>query len=96
MEEKKLDKNSIIGFILMGVIFIWMLYINQPTEEEIAAEEAKKEAEAKKAEEEKQNKEKDVTLAQATETMAVAQPGDSLAMVALQNKLGSFAYSLCN
>ena len=92
MEDKKLDKNSIIGFILMGIIFLWMLYINQPTEEQIAAEEAKKEAEAQ-ATKEAPTKTDAVTLSQATETLAVAQPGDSLAMVALQNKLGSFAYS---
>ena len=38
MEEKKFDLNSIIGFVLIGAIFIWMLYLQQPTEEEIAAQ----------------------------------------------------------
>ena len=40
MEEKKFDLNSIIGFVLIGAIFIWMLYLQQPTQEEIAAQEA--------------------------------------------------------
>ena len=38
MEEKKLDLNSIIGFVLIFGILIWMMYQNQPTEKEIAAE----------------------------------------------------------
>ena len=36
MEEKKIDIQSIIGFILIGGILIWMLYTNsleQPKEE---------------------------------------------------------------
>ena len=41
MEEKKFDINSIIGFVLIGGILLWMLYLNQPTEEEIQAEKAK-------------------------------------------------------
>ena len=42
MEEKKLDLNSIIGFILIAGILIFMLYQNRPTPEEIAAEEKAK------------------------------------------------------
>ena len=43
MENKKLDLNSIIGFALIFGILIWIMYANQPTNEEIAAEKAKKE-----------------------------------------------------
>lgn len=43
MEEKKLDLNSIIGFVLIFGILIWIIYNNQPTEKEIAAEKAKNE-----------------------------------------------------
>ena len=35
MEEKKLDLNSIIGFVLISGILIWMLYSNAPTPEEL-------------------------------------------------------------
>jgi len=35
MENKKFDLNSLIGFILIGGILIWMLYRNAPTEEEL-------------------------------------------------------------
>lgn len=38
MEEKKLDVNSIIGFVLIFGILIYMFYINQPTPEELAAQ----------------------------------------------------------
>lgn len=38
MEEKKLDTNSIIGFMLIGAILLYMLWQNQPTPEQIAAQ----------------------------------------------------------
>ena len=43
MEEKKFDFNTIIGFVLIGGILLFMLYQNQPTPEELEAEKAKKE-----------------------------------------------------
>jgi YidC/Oxa1 family membrane protein insertase len=93
MEEKKFDLNSIIGFVLIGAIFIWMLYLQQPTEEEIAAEEAKIEAAAKEATLAEQAKETDVTLTKAVQEITSVAATDSLGYVQLQNKLGSFAYS---
>ena len=42
MEEKKFDIKSLIGFTLIFGILMWMMYSNQPTEEELA-EKAKKE-----------------------------------------------------
>jgi len=42
MEEKKLDLNSIIGFVLIFGILIWIMYQNQPTEAQIKADKAKK------------------------------------------------------
>ncbi len=90
MENKKFDLNSLIGFLLIGGILIWMLYLNKPSEEEIA-EEARVEAEAAKAAAEKQAADT-TTLTEATQEMAAA-PNDSLAMVQLASKLGSFSYS---
>jgi YidC/Oxa1 family membrane protein insertase len=52
MEEKKLDLNSIIGFVLISGLLIWMLYSNAPTPEELEAEKAKKEQVEKAKEEE--------------------------------------------
>ena len=39
MEEKKLDINSIIGFVLIFGILMYMLWQNQPTPEEVAEQE---------------------------------------------------------
>ncbi|MFT4674111.1 MAG: YidC/Oxa1 family membrane protein insertase [Saprospiraceae bacterium] len=93
MEEKKFDLNSIIGFVLIGAIFIWMLYLQQPTEEEIAAEEAKIEAAAKAAKETSELAENDITLNAATTAMSAVTATDSIGLRKLQNRLGSFAYS---
>ncbi|MFT5678295.1 MAG: YidC/Oxa1 family membrane protein insertase [Planctomycetota bacterium] len=91
MEKSKFDLNSIIGFLLIGGILIWMLYLNKPSEEEILAEEAKIEAAAEALAEANKAKES-TTLTEATEQMAIA-PNDSVAMLQLSSKLGSFAYS---
>ncbi len=40
MEENKFDLNTFIGFMLIGAILLWMLYQNQPTEQELLAEAA--------------------------------------------------------
>jgi len=87
MEEKKFDLNSIIGFVLIFGILIWIMYQNQPSDASIAAEKAKKEQLAKT---ENANK---VVATQAAATPAVVMAGDSTQMVQLQKKLGGFAYS---
>lgn len=53
MEEKKFDLNSLIGFILIGGILVYMLYLQQPTPEEIEAEKQKTEQLSKEAEKKK-------------------------------------------
>ncbi len=86
MEEKKLDLNSIIGFVLIFGILIWIMYQNKPSEATIAAEKAKKELVAK------ENANKAVTT-QAAATPAVVIAGDSTQLAQAQKTLGSFAYS---
>jgi YidC/Oxa1 family membrane protein insertase len=86
MEEKKLDLNSIIGFVLISGLLIWMLYSNAPTPEELEAEKAKKEQVEKAKEEEPA---KIVSPSTPAEIVAV----DSLKQNALQAQLGAFAYS---
>jgi YidC/Oxa1 family membrane protein insertase len=93
MEEKKFDVNSLIGFVLIGAILVWMLYLNKPTEEEIQAEKAKTEAAAKENLAAEQVESKEVTIEEATQELSVANTGDSLALDKLKNILGSFAYS---
>lgn len=53
MQEKKFDKNQLIGFVLMLAIFAGYWFLTKPTEEEI--EKAKQEQLAKEQEEAKAN-----------------------------------------
>ncbi|CAD0009008.1 membrane protein insertase YidC [Flavobacterium chungangense] len=87
MEEKKFDLNSIIGFVLIFGILIWIMYQNKPSEKEIAAEKAKKELVAKQQAQEKADKTKTAVLPVA------ATPGDTVQLAQLQKTLGGFAYS---
>src|SRR5690554_1835095 len=92
MEQKKFDINSFLGFILIGGILIWMLYLNQPTEEELQ-ERARTEAAAKERDAKKEEP-SDITLANAIlDSSGTNNSSDSLALEQLKNKLGSFAYS---
>ncbi|WP_166925854.1 membrane protein insertase YidC [Flavobacterium poyangense] len=88
MEEKKLDLNSIIGFVLIFGILIWIMYQNQPSDKEIAAEKAKKELVAKQEAQAKADKTKTTAL-----PVATATPGDTVQLAQLQKTLGGFAYS---
>ena len=88
MEEKKFDLNSIIGFVLIFGILIWIMYQNQPSDKEIAAEKAKKELVAKQEAQSKADKAKTASLPAAAVT-----PGDTVQLAQLQKTLGGFAYS---
>jgi YidC/Oxa1 family membrane protein insertase len=88
MEEKKFDLNSIIGFVLIFGILMWIMYQNQPTEQEIAAEKAKKELEAKQ-----QTQVKDDKTATPVAPVTSVTPGDTVQLAQLQKTLGGFAYS---
>ena len=84
MEEKKFDPNSLIGFVLIFGILLWIMYQNKPSEAELAAEKAKKELVAKEA----KVQENAVKLNAAPVTSS-----DTLKLAQLQKSLGSFAYS---
>nr|WP_315220796.1 membrane protein insertase YidC [uncultured Flavobacterium sp.] len=87
MEEKKFDFNSIIGFVLIFGLLIWIMYQNQPSDKEIAAEKAKKELVAKEAQAKTTTTKSDVL------PVAAVAPGDTLQLAQLQKTLGGFAYS---
>ncbi len=96
MEEKKFDVNTIVGFLLIGGILLFMMWQNAPTQEEIDAENAEKAklekiTEENNAVEDKSNQ--DISLTEATTELSFAKQGDSLGLEKLQNRLGSFAYS---
>jgi YidC/Oxa1 family membrane protein insertase len=94
MEEKKLDLNSIIGFVLIFGILIWMMYNNQPTPEELAEQEKAKQeqVEANKKTQEATQKKED-TFVTSTEDFSNTTANDSLQLINLKNKLGAFAYA---
>jgi len=85
MEEKKIDIQSIIGFILIGGILIWMLYTNsleQPQEETNTP--ASTEEIASPANSNQQLANQNNANTPATDSAAIAQA---------QNRLGAFGYS---
>ncbi len=92
MEEKRFDVKSIIGFVLIFGILLFMLWQNQPTPEEQAAEKAKQQqlAKEKQPKEEKENAEPyEVTSKEISNTTS----SDSTRLAELKNKLGAFAYA---
>lgn len=90
MEEKKLDINSIIGFVLIFGILIFMFYQNKPTPEELEAQKAQQEqveAEQKEAEEAVQE---NATL---TTTSPQVNLQDSTAIANYKSAIGAFGYT---
>ncbi|MEM0932287.1 MAG: membrane protein insertase YidC [Bacteroidota bacterium] len=88
MEEKKLDINSLIGFVLIFGILIFMFYQNQPTAEELEAQKAeqeKVEAAVKKKEETPKDETKIVK-----KTLNTA---DSTALAGYKNQVGAFGFT---
>ena len=91
MEEKKLDVKSIIGFVLIFGILLFMMWQNQPTPEDLKAQELEKQAQI--------DAQKKVDAAAPSETKGTtvldfSKPKDSSQVAALQSKIGDFAYSL--
>jgi YidC/Oxa1 family membrane protein insertase len=86
MEGKKFDPNSIIGFVLIFGILLWIMWQNQPTEADIAADKVKKELVIQDA----KTKEAEANV-KAEPTVITA--GDTLQLAQLQKSLGEFAYS---
>ncbi|MBA0884696.1 membrane protein insertase YidC [Flavobacterium undicola] len=84
MEEKKFDPNSLIGFVLIFGILLWIMYQNKPSDAELAAEKAKKELVVKDAKVQESAAKLSVAPVATTDTLKLAQ---------LQKSLGSFAYS---
>jgi len=86
MEEKKLDINSIIGFVLIFGILIFMFYQNKPTPEELEAQKAKQE------QVEAQTKESEVPVIKEEQPVAINLQ-DSTAVANYKSTLGAFGYT---
>lgn len=82
MEEKKIDVQSIIGFLLIGAILIWMLYNNTPEDtvvEETTTEQVTEGSTSQEPEE--------------SRTQPQTFESDSTALADAQKRLGAFGYS---
>ncbi|MGX1930713.1 membrane protein insertase YidC [Flagellimonas sp. 2504JD4-2] len=89
MEEKKLDINSIIGFVLIFGILIFMFYQNQPTPEELEAQKA----EQAKIEAEANTKEEEAVKVVEEETPAPINLQDSVAVADYKSSVGAFGFT---
>ena len=87
MEEKKLDLNTIIGFILIGFILLYMLWQQQPTAEELAAQEEAKQEQLES--DSAQNKAILKTNNLDTQTSDYSQDLENF-----KNQVGDFAYAM--
>ena len=85
MEQKKFDLNSIIGFALIFVIILWMMYNNRENEV--------KEQTKAKTEKAAEKKAKATTTKEVANTITDTTVADSDKVLKLQETLGSFAYS---
>ena len=79
MEEKKLDTNSLIGFMLIGAILLYMLWQNQPTPEQTA---------------DQNNTQTQVEFQNSNQGLQVNTPSEEDRLADEKLKLGDFAYSL--
>ncbi len=87
MEEKKLDINTIIGFVLIFGILIFMFWQNQPTPEELEAQKAEQE-QLEAAQKEETNAEQ----AESTPYKSIDLQ-DSTAVASYKSAIGAFGYT---
>lgn len=86
MEEKKLDLNSIIGFVLIFGILIFWFYLTKPTPEELEAQKAQQEQVEAQAETEEEPKPTEAEPAPVNLT-------DSTAVASYKSAVGAFGFT---
>jgi YidC/Oxa1 family membrane protein insertase len=91
MEENKFDLNTFIGFMLIGAILLWMLYQNQPTEQELLAEAAA--IEQVTSETTQENAEAQIDSVKPAMTQDTTQVDLTEQTERLKNQFGDFAYA---
>ncbi|WP_047414836.1 membrane protein insertase YidC [Cellulophaga sp. Hel_I_12] len=86
MEEKKIDVNTIIGFVLIFGILLFMFWQNQPSQEEI---------DAKKVQQEQVDvaSEKQEPVVQEIPAPASLNLNDSTAIANYKSSIGAFSYT---
>ncbi|HNQ28479.1 MAG TPA: membrane protein insertase YidC, partial [Aquaticitalea sp.] len=82
--------NSIIGFVLIFGILLYMLWQNQPTPEEIEAQKAKQEQLAKEKNKEESQEQSSYQIS--PDDLSNMSGSDSTKLAVLKNKFGAFAY----
>ncbi|WP_282143431.1 membrane protein insertase YidC [Cellulophaga baltica] len=87
MEEKKLDVKSIIGFVLIFGILLFMFWQNQPSDEEVAAKKAEQELIDAKAQEQKVETNTEI------EKAPVLNLQDSTAVANYKSAIGAFGFT---
>jgi YidC/Oxa1 family membrane protein insertase len=87
MEERKLDVKTIIGFGLIMLLLLWMIYNNTATKEAESQEKAKQE-QIDKAKQKQVPEQKTASVAVKDSTVS-----DSVRTAQLKGALGAFAYS---
>lgn len=85
MEEKKLDLNSIVGFGLIFLILVWVMYNSQQNSAKEELEKAKQE--------QIQTQSKPIVVKTTPAVADTTVVSDSLQAIQLKSTLGSFAYS---
>jgi len=91
MEENKFDLNTFIGFMLIGAILLWMLYQNQPTEQELQAEAAAIEQIESAADQKNSSVQNNEVQTDLSAETAPIDP--SLQTEQLRNQFGDFVYA---
>lgn len=86
MEEKKLDLKTLVGFGLITLLLLWMIYNQTSDRENEASEKAKKE-QIEKAQQKQIPEQNTAVIAQDSTA------GDSIKIAKLNGSLGKFAYS---
>jgi len=93
MEDKKIDINSVIGYILIFGIIMYMFWQNRPTPEELQQQEKAKQEQVEAEKKAAENTNKGETFETSEEDFSNAAVTDSVQLESLKNKLGAFAYS---
>ncbi len=93
MEEKKFDLNSIIGFILIFGILLFMMWKNQPTPEELVEQEKAKQEQVEADKKAAVTKTTQDTIVTSAADYSNNSANDSLQLEGLKSKLGAFAYA---
>ena len=92
-EERKIDINSVIGYVLIFGIIMYMFWQNQPTPEQLAEQEKAKQEQIEAEKKAEENANQTETFVTSGEDFSNTSTADSTQLEAIKNKLGAFAYA---